>query len=107
MEIIIALLVIGFGIWWVFIRDNKEPEIAAPYKVEAPVQPEVEKPADVVVEAKAPAIDTVKPAVITAKPKAAAKPKAQPKTTTTAKPKDPVKPKTAAKPKATRAKPQV
>ena len=36
MEIIIALLVLGFALWWAFLRSAKKPEVSAPYKVETP-----------------------------------------------------------------------
>jgi hypothetical protein len=34
MEIIIALLVVGFALWWFFIRDEKKPEVSTPHNVE-------------------------------------------------------------------------
>jgi hypothetical protein len=37
MEIIIAVAVFGFGLWWVFVRKPADPTITtAPYKVETP-----------------------------------------------------------------------
>jgi hypothetical protein len=40
MEIIIAIAVFGFGLWWVFLRAPANTTPAAPYKVETPPTPE-------------------------------------------------------------------
>lgn len=56
MEIIIAIVVFGFGLWWVFVRKpadtTAEINLVAPYKVETAPTPE---PAPVVVVESAPA----------------------------------------------------
>ena len=52
MEIIVAIAIFGFGLWWVFLRTPADTKSSAPYKVETPPTPE---PAPVVVEA-APAV---------------------------------------------------
>lgn len=48
MEIIIAIVVFGFGLWWVFLRTPADTKPVVPYKVETPPAPE---PVPVVVEA--------------------------------------------------------
>ena len=97
MEIIVALVFLGGALWWFFIRDEKKPEVSAPYKVETPAPAVVGKPADEIVETTAPAAEPAK----ATKPKTAAR---------TAKPKVPAKAKAPAKapakPRATKAKPQ-
>jgi hypothetical protein len=42
MEIIIALVVLGFGLWWFFLRTPADTFTPAPYKVETPPTPEPE-----------------------------------------------------------------
>jgi hypothetical protein len=54
MEIIVAVAVFGFGLWWVFLRTPADTKPSAPYKIETPPAPE---PAPVVVET-APAVVT-------------------------------------------------
>jgi hypothetical protein len=48
MEIIIAVAVFGFGLWWVFLRAPADTTPSAPYKVETPPTPEPVPAYDVV-----------------------------------------------------------
>ena len=48
MEIIIAIAVFGFGLWWVFVRKPADTTPPAPYKVETPPAPEPVPAYDVV-----------------------------------------------------------
>ena len=61
MEIIIGLAILGVGLWWFFVRDEKKPvEVApaAPYKVPEPDEPG--KSADDRVETPAPVVEKSK-----------------------------------------------
>jgi hypothetical protein len=54
MEIIIALAVLGFGLWWFFLRTPATTQTSAPYKVETPPTPETTE-----VSTPAPAVEAV------------------------------------------------
>lgn len=53
MEIIIAVAVFGFGLWWIFLRTPADTTSSVPYKIETPPAPEpVVTPEPVVEEVK-------------------------------------------------------
>ena len=105
MEIILVLAILGVGVWWFFIRDEKKPDevdpsapnnVSAPYKVP---EPAATTPIPLVVEV-IPAGTEASIAAPVPKAKAPAKPKAPAKAKAPAKPKAPAKAKAPAKPKA-------
>jgi len=110
MEIIIAFAVFCVALWWFFIRNDKKPEVAAPYKVEAPAP--VAEPVEATKVEVVPAgtASSIAAPAKTAKAKApakTAKPKAPAKTAAKAPAKAPAKTakaKAPAKPKVTVAK---